>query len=125
MAIKSRYQIIIDGESSDIDTAFVNSIYCTAKNHNLKVVEFKSSTDDTILPRLLSISDAKEYLNMGINGVYELCKDADFPVIKIGHKKFIDRDKLDELISSGKFTLKHEDKRIEWLLNYKLNNGYK
>ena len=115
MAIKSRYQIIIDGESDNIDFAFINSLNCIAENHNLKVVEFRSSTDDTITPRLLSVSDAKQYLRMGINSVYALCKEPNFPVVRVGNKKFIDREKLDELISSGELPMK-EDKRIDWLL---------
>jgi excisionase family DNA binding protein len=47
--------------------------------------------------RLMTVKETKEYLNIGINTVYSLCKKADFPVVKIGNKKFIDKKLLDEV----------------------------
>ncbi len=45
--------------------------------------------------RFMTVKETKEYLNIGINAVYALCKQADFPVIKIGNKKFVDKHMLD------------------------------
>lgn len=47
--------------------------------------------------RLMTVQETKEYLHCGINRVYELCKQADFPVVKIGNKKYIDKKQLDEV----------------------------
>lgn len=47
--------------------------------------------------RLMTVQETKQYLNIGINAVYALCKQADFPVVKIGNKKFVDKKILDEV----------------------------
>lgn len=47
--------------------------------------------------RLMTVRETKQYLNIGINAVYALCKQADFPVIMIGKKKYVDKKILDEV----------------------------
>lgn len=48
--------------------------------------------------RLFTIKQAAKYLNIGLNSMYGLCKQSDFPVIMIGTKKMIDREALDEWV---------------------------
>lgn len=47
--------------------------------------------------RLMSVKECAEYLHIGMNRAYKLCQQADFPVVKIGTKKLIDKKVLDEV----------------------------
>ena len=47
--------------------------------------------------RLMTVKECSEYLHIGINNAYKLCKQADFPIIKIANKKFVDKKILDEI----------------------------
>lgn len=47
--------------------------------------------------RYMTVKETAKYLNIGLNACYSLCKDADFPVFKIGNKKLIDKVALDEI----------------------------
>lgn len=47
--------------------------------------------------RFMTVPETAKYLHIGINKTYELCKEADFPVIKIGNRKLIDKVVLDEI----------------------------
>lgn len=63
---------------------------------------YQINEDENIQKRLLTIKQTKQYLNIGINAVYDLCKRPDFPVIKIGNKKFVDWNELDNWIEAQK-----------------------
>lgn len=47
--------------------------------------------------RLMTVKETASYLHIGINTAYKLCKQVDFPVCKIGNKKFVDKKTLDEI----------------------------
>ena len=47
--------------------------------------------------RLMTVRETAEYLRIGINKCYKLCKKSDFPVCKIGKQTFIDKKILDEV----------------------------
>lgn len=48
---------------------------------------------------VLSVLEASQYLGMPRNRVYDLCRLTDFPVITIGRRKFIPKEKLNEWIN--------------------------
>lgn len=48
---------------------------------------------------VLSVLETSEYLGMPRNRVYDLCRLKGFPVIKIGNRKFIPKEKLNEWIN--------------------------
>lgn len=51
--------------------------------------------------KLISVKEfAKEY-NIGINRAYELTYVRDFPVIKLGRKNLIIREKVDDFFSNN------------------------
>ena len=74
--------------------AVENNIYFEALNE--REVEYLS--DKLRGSRLFTIKQAAKYLNIGLNSMYALCKQSDFPVIMIGTKKMIDREALDEWV---------------------------
>ncbi|MEG2013832.1 MAG: helix-turn-helix domain-containing protein [Anaerovoracaceae bacterium] len=45
--------------------------------------------------------ETAEYLGMSLNRIYDLCKTKDFPVMKIGRRKYIPKEKLDEWINEN------------------------
>lgn len=47
--------------------------------------------------RLMTVRETAKYLHCGINTAYKLCQQADFPVCKIGNKKFVDKVILDSV----------------------------
>lgn len=47
--------------------------------------------------RYLSVEEMAQYLKVGRNTAYKLCKQPDFPTAKIGKKILIDKKKLDEV----------------------------
>ncbi|MFN6430853.1 helix-turn-helix domain-containing protein [Eubacterium callanderi] len=50
---------------------------------------------------VLSVLEASEYLGMPRNKVYDLCKIKGFPVITIGRRKFIPKEKLNEWLNDN------------------------
>lgn len=58
--------------------------------------------------RFMSVRETAKYLGIGMNKAYTLCKQPDFPIIHIGQKILIDKDKLDSiwLKNKEKTTLK-------------------
>lgn len=48
---------------------------------------------------VLSVLEASQYLGMPRNKVYDLCRIKGFPVILIGRRKFIPKEKLNEWIN--------------------------
>ena len=47
--------------------------------------------------RYMTIEETAKYLRVGLNRMYSLCKEPDFPSFKIGQKYLIDRIALDEV----------------------------
>ena len=45
--------------------------------------------------KYLSVMEMARYLNIGRTKAYNLCKDPSFPIIHIGQKILIDKEKLD------------------------------
>lgn len=52
-------------------------------------IHFNSCGEFKIDSRLVSVHEAKQYLGIGINAVYELLRTGEMPYTKIGNKKFI------------------------------------
>ena len=50
------------------------------------------------LPLMLSVKELSEFLGISKSGAYELVKTKDFPVVKIGARVLIPKDKLIEWI---------------------------
>lgn len=61
-------------------------------------------SDESTFRRLLTVQQTKQYLNIGINQVYRLCKQSDFPALKIGKKLFIDLEGLNVWIEKQKLS---------------------
>lgn len=47
--------------------------------------------------RLITVKECSKHLGCGINQVYALCKEPDFPCLKLSNKIFIDIDALDNV----------------------------
>ena len=45
--------------------------------------------------RYISITEFRQYAHIGRNKAYALCKQSDFPTIRIGKRILIDKEKLD------------------------------
>ena len=45
--------------------------------------------------RFLSVKEMAQYLGIGMNKAYALCKEQDFPTIRLGNTILIDKEKLD------------------------------
>jgi len=61
---------------------------------------YADNKKEDIQSRLITVRKMAEYLGIVINGAYKLCKQKDFPCIKIGNKKFVDMNKLDDWIDN-------------------------
>ena len=59
---------------------------------------------------LMSVRETARYLNIGINAVYALCKEPDFPSMKIGNRYCISKEKLDSVWIPNR--LEHELKGV-------------
>lgn len=47
--------------------------------------------------RFMSVRETAKYLGIGISKTYLLCKQSDFPTIKIGQQILVDKQALDEV----------------------------
>lgn len=45
--------------------------------------------------RFITVKELAQYLHIGMNKAYKLCKQADFPICKFGNKIYIDKKALD------------------------------
>ena len=45
--------------------------------------------------RYMTVEEAARYLRVGMNRMYQLCKQPDFPSFKIGQRHIIDKEQLD------------------------------
>lgn len=54
--------------------------------------------DEKIIPRLFTVRQAKQYLGIGMNKIYELVKQPNFPTVRIDNKYYVDSERLDDWI---------------------------
>ena len=52
--------------------------------------------------RYMSVRETAQYLGIGMNKAYALCKQPDFPTIKIGTKILVDKQLLDDVWITNK-----------------------
>lgn len=66
-------------------------------------MEYTINVEENMLPRLLTIKQAKQYLGIGMNKIYELCKTPNFPSVRIDNKWYVDLQALDEWVDKHYF----------------------
>ncbi len=52
--------------------------------------------------RYMSVRETAQYMSIGMNKAYRLCKQPDFPTIRVGTKILVDRQLLDDVWMKNK-----------------------
>ena len=52
--------------------------------------------------RYMSVRETAQYMGIGMNKAYRLCKQPDFPTIRVGTKILVDRQLLDNVWMENK-----------------------
>ena len=65
-------------------------------------INMYSFVDIKIRPRLLSVAEVQQYLNIGRSKAYKMMQNKELPVVTIGQKLFVDVNDLNSYIEEHK-----------------------